>query len=378
MGSRSTSYDDPNGEVHRRDWGPHMKGMLPPERYEVSGVIHCHSTYSDGMESVPIIADAANRAGLAFLLMTDHDTLAPLHELGEQWVNNTLLLFGVEVTPRHNHYLAYGVAQPVSPHLPPALYTAAVAEQGGIGFLAHPCDPGSAYLGQNSYSWEDWSVSVYTGMEIWNYFSQWIGACTDRRSTLRNLVHWKGAVGAPYPEALARWDEAGRQRRVVGIGGPDAHGYKVSLLGQKITIHPYLRSFQTIRTHLILPRPFSRDVRADRLLVMEALREGACFVANHEEGDPTGFRFIGRQGDRWVEMGQEVAIAQVGEVFLSARIPYLHHHKPILRVVKDGQTIAETKDCDLQLWDQGPGVYRIEAWRNGRGWIFSNPIYIRG
>lgn len=355
-----------------------MKGMLPPERHEVSGVIHCHSTYSDGMEPVPTIAEAANRAGLSFLLMTDHDTLAPLHELGEQWVNDTLLLFGVEVTPRHNHYLAYGVSQAISPHLPPAAYTAAVAEQGGIGFLAHPYEYGSPHLGQNSYSWEDWSVRTFTGMEIWNYFSEWISACRDPWSTAQSLVWWKRAVRAPYPETLARWDELGRQRRVVGIGGLDAHGFKVSLLGQKMTIHPYLRAFRSIRTHLMLPRPFTREVRSDRLLVMEALREGACFFANHEEGDPTGFRFSGWREDAWVEMGQEVTTERPGELFLSARIPYVHHRKPLMRILKDGQPIAETQDCDLQAWDQGPGVYRVEVWRNNRGWIFSNPIYVRG
>ncbi|MFZ5815095.1 MAG: CehA/McbA family metallohydrolase [Bacillota bacterium] len=355
-----------------------MKGMIPPERHEVSGVIHCHSTYSDGMEPVSVIAEAANQAGLDFLLMTDHDTLAPLHELGEQWVERTLLLFGVEITPRHNHYLAYGVTQSISPHLPPALYTAAVAEQGGIGFLAHPVERGSSPLGQNSYTWEDWSVTAYTGIEIWNYFSQWIGACSSRLATARTLIDWRSAVRAPYPETLARWDQLGLQRRVVGIGGMDAHGIKVSLLGRQVTLHPYLRAFRAIRTHLLLPRPFTRDLRTDRLLVMEALREGSCYVANHEEGDPTGFRFLGRRGDQWVEMGQEVAMERPGELFLSTRVPYQHRGKPVIRILKDGVPIAETRDCDLQVWDQGPGVYRVEAWRNGRGWIFSNPIYLRG
>lgn len=355
-----------------------MKGMIPPERHEVSGVIHCHSTYSDGMEPVPVIARAANEAGLSFLLMTDHDTVAPLHELGEQWCENTLLLFGVEITPRHNHYLAYGVTQSISPHLPPSVYSAAVIEQGGIGFLAHPDERGSSHLQQNRYGWEDWSVTAFTGMEIWNYFSEWIGSCTDLWCTARSLVNWRKAVRAPYPETLARWDAMGRSRRVVGIGGMDAHGFKKKVLGREVTIHPYKRSFRAVRTHLLLPSPFTREVRTDRLLVMEALREGSCFFANHEEGDPSGFRFIGRYGEHWVEMGQEVTTEQPGQLYLSVRIPYVHDGKPLLRILKDGQAIAETLDCDLQVWDQGSGVYRVEAWRDGRGWIFSNPIYVRG
>lgn len=355
-----------------------MNGLTPPERFVVSGAIHCHSTYSDGMEPVPVIAEAANQAGLSYLLMTDHDTLAPLHELGEQWVNQTLLLFGVEITPRQNHYLAYGVTQPISPHLPPQGYTEAVAEQGGIGFLAHPFEYGSRPLGQNSYPWEDWQVTQYTGVEIWNYFSQWIGACRDPWCTARSLVDWRWAVRAPYPDTLARWDQLGRTRRVVGIGGLDAHGIKRSVLGRSVTIHPYLRAFRTIRTHLLLPQPFSGKVGTDRLVVMEALREGRCFIANHEEGDPAGFTFLGHRKDQWVEMGQEIHLDGPGQLFLSTRVPYQHQGKPLMRILKDGQPIAETQDCDLQVWDQGPGVYRVEVWRGRRGWIFSNPIYVRG
>jgi len=49
-----------------------------------------------------------------------------------------------------------------------------------------------------------------------------------------------------------------------------------------------------------------------------------------------------------------------------------------LAAVDSLDTGIETVDCDLQVYDQGPGVYRVEAWRGGRGWIFSNPIYLRG
>lgn len=354
-----------------------MKGLTPPALHEVSGVIHCHSTYSDGMESIPVIADAANRAGVDYLIMTDHDTLAPLYEIGEQWHNDTLLLLGCEITPRNNHYLAYGITQTISPHLPPAEYTVAVAEQGGIGFLAHPFEHGSPVLGQNSYSWEDWTVRHYTGMEIWNYFSEWVGSCQSVPLTVRAVTNWKKATKGPDPRTLARWDELGLTRRVAGIGGLDAHGVKHALMGREIVFHPYEKAFRTIRTHLLLTEPFSRHVAEDRTRVMEALREGRCFFANHEEGDPTGFTFLARSGGEWVLMGQEAVHPGTGQVHFSTRVPYRRSGKPTLRLLKDGQPIAETRDCDLQAVDQGPGVYRVEAWKNGRGWIFSNPIYLR-
>jgi hypothetical protein len=354
-----------------------MTALNPPPLFEVSGAIHCHSTYSDGMEPIPVILAAANRAGLDYLLMTDHDTLAPLAEIGEQWSGRTLLLVGCEITPRHNHYLAYGITQEISPHLPPAEYTRAVAAQGGIGFIAHPFERGSTFLRQNRYTWEDWSVQEFTGIELWNYFSEWVGSCRNLWTTLRSLVSWRRAIRAPEPAALARWDEIGRRRRVVGIGGLDAHGIKFRALGREVVLHPYERAFRSVRTHLLLKEPFNGEVAHDRLLVLEALREGRCFIANHEEGDPRGFVFVARCEGRWLLMGEEALWPGPGAVWFSARVPYRHTGKPILRILKDGEVIAETADCDLQVADQGPGVYRVEAWRKGRGWIFSNPIYLR-
>jgi len=353
-----------------------MTDLTPPSVVDVSGVIHCHSTFSDGTEPIERLAAWAGEAGLDYLLMTDHDTLAPLTEVGEQWMGNTLLLLGCEITPRQNHYLAYGIDQVISPHLPPAEYTAAVAAQGGIGFLAHPVEFGSRIIGQNSYSWEDWSVTEYTGVEIWNYFSEWVGSCTSLPATLRTLVNWRRAIRAPYDSVLAKWDELGQHRRVVGIGGLDAHGVKRRLLGLTICLHPYLRAFRSVRTHLLLPTPFTRDVGQDRILVMNALWEGSCYVANHEEGDPTGFTFVGRQKAQWVPMGAEATLSRPGATWLSARIP-AKAPRASLRLLHNGKVIAETHSHDLQAPDQGPGVYRVEAWRNGRGWIFSNPIYLR-
>ena len=77
-------------------------------------MIHCHSTYSDGTGTVPEIAAAARAAGLDYLLLTDHDTLAAA-ELGEEgWHGSVLLLVGFEVSPRaQNHYLAFGLERPI-------------------------------------------------------------------------------------------------------------------------------------------------------------------------------------------------------------------------------------------------------------------------
>ncbi len=82
--------------------------------HDLAGVLHVHSTYSDGTGTVPEIAAAARANGLDFLLLTDHDTLAARDRGEEGWHDAVLMLVGEEVSPRReNHYLAFGLERPI-------------------------------------------------------------------------------------------------------------------------------------------------------------------------------------------------------------------------------------------------------------------------
>lgn len=370
----------------------------PPALYEISGAIHCHSTYSDGSDSLAEIAVAANRAGLDFLLLTDHDTLAPLHDHGERRWGRTLMLIGAEITPRHNHYLVHGVTDLPSPDLPPQDYIDRVRAQGGFGIIAHPWERGSPLLRLKEYCWTDWSVDGFDALELWNFSSAWVSDCASLPRLARALLDWRGAVGDPDPRTLARWDELGARRRVVGLGGVDAHGVKQSLGLWTWHVHPYHRIFRTVRTHLLLPEPPAAGDNALRGQVMAALRAGRGYVANWLRGDPAGFRFLARAGDRWLTMGDEhVHPGPVGAVRFFAHPPDRggrgrRSGGVTVRLLKDGAVVATATaatgeaamgaagtggDAAIRAVDQGPGVYRVEVYRGGRGWVYSNPIYLR-
>lgn len=345
----------------------------PGPYHEVTGVIHCHSTYSDGFEPVPIVVKAANEAGLDYLLMTDHNTLAYLEEVGEGWQRETLLLLGIEVSPPRSHYLAYGIQTAPCEQQPLQGIIDDVKRQGGVGFVAHPFDRGSPFLRVPSYHWEDWTVTGFDGLELWNWISDWAGNCTGLGRALRSVVDWRFAASGPDQRALELWDALGRTRRVVGIGGVDAHGIKKRILGVDMRIHPYAKSFRTVRTHLLLREPFVRDPAVDRLLVLEALREGRCYFANWLQGDPTGFAFTASQsGEVGLTMGEEAVWSAPTQ--LSIRTP----SPATIRLLCDGRPIAERHGAHLEADAAGPGVYRTEVWRQAKGWIFSNPIYLRG
>ena len=146
--------------VDLSDW-PH-EGVPPTAR----GVFHVHSDRSDGSATVDDIAAAAARAGLQFVIFTDHGDGtrtpdAPVYRSG------VLCIDAVEISTTGGHYIALGL--PVAPY-PLAGEPYAVVEDvrrlGGFGIVAHP---GSA---KADLGWTDAGLA-YDGIEWLNGDSQW-------------------------------------------------------------------------------------------------------------------------------------------------------------------------------------------------------------
>ena len=68
-----------------------------------------------------------------------------------------------------------------------------VRELGGLSFLAHPNDPAAPAFHETDISWADWSVTHFTGIELWNGLSE-----------LKTMVPTKlhGVLYAFFPELL--------------------------------------------------------------------------------------------------------------------------------------------------------------------------------
>lgn len=359
--------------------------------YDKAGVIHVHTRYSDGKGTVAAVARAAVRAGAEYIIVTDHDSLAGFENGEEGWYDRrgrlvgsnvrgggrTLVLFGYEISPDDgNHFLALGVTQVVSKELPPAAYVREVARRGGLGFIAHPDYPPSDQYPLKTFPWTDWSVTGYTGLEIWSYSVDWLTGVTTVPRLLASLVWPDRYTDGPMPETLARWDELCRSswrrgQKIVGIGGTDAHGI----------LYSYRRMFQTVRTHVLLEQDWSGDAVRDKHAVLAALRKGAAYVAYDRLHDATGFRFTAETNGQIVVMGGTASRARrhgaQRSVWLRAVAPTsctltLRTSDGIVRQV-EGKRLEERVD--------EPGVYRIEAFLPSplglRPWVFTNPIYIR-
>src|SRR4029079_6625908 len=77
------------GEIEAAQAGDDCADLLALE--DVRGLVHCHSTYSDGRDSIEAMARAADALGADYLTTTDHSPTASyaggvgLDRLKEQW-----------------------------------------------------------------------------------------------------------------------------------------------------------------------------------------------------------------------------------------------------------------------------------------------------
>lgn len=360
--------------------------------YEYVGNLHLHTTYSDGARLHDVIAASAIRAGLDFITVTDHNVLVQgvegLYRSADG--RQVLLLTGEEVhdmqrQPQRNHLLVYGAGRELAPaaqNQPPQPLLDAVNAAGGCAFLAHPIDRAVPWVGERSYSWVDWDIQGYTGIELWNAMSSLKNLLLKPQNAPAAIFDYYRQLIGPDPEIVALWDALLRQgRRVAITGNSDAHGTPMGFGPIRRIIFPYEFLFRGVNTHVLLEQPLTGEWQADGPALYGAIARGHAFVGYGIPGDPRGFRFEGlRQSNR--QAAEPVAI--MGDDVRLAALDLLRITAPAaarLRLIRDGEVVAQGVGETLTYRPTQPGAYRAEAWRRyrnqERGWAFSNPIYVR-
>ena len=277
------------------------------------GAFHVHSDRSDGSAAVEDIAAAASRAGLQFVIFTDHGdgTRAPDPPV---YRSGVLCIDAVEISTSGGHYIALGM--PASPY-PLAGEPHAVVEDvrrlGGFGIVAHP---GSAKAG---LGWTDFGLA-YDGIEWLNGDSQWrdesrraLGGAVVRY-LLRPSEVLAALLDRPGP-LLAQWDDSTRRRQVVALAGADAHAHLASGARRDgdddrfaLAFPGYEHVFRVFSINVELDREFAGDeaAAADAALLLAGIRAGRVFTVIDMVAAPARFSFEGRTGDRRHPMGTRV------------------------------------------------------------------------
>ncbi|MBN1135819.1 MAG: CehA/McbA family metallohydrolase [Anaerolineae bacterium] len=343
------------------------------------GNLHMHTVHSDGTKTHQELAQIAEQAGLDYLIVTDHNVLVTD---AEGWHGKTLVLVGEEVhdqkrLPQSSHTLCFDIHEDVTEYADdPQRLIDAVAAQGGFTFLAHPFEHDAVpFLPEPNISWRDWQVTGYAGIELWNYMSEFKGALTGKAHAVLCAYFPALTASGPYPETLRKWDELLQTRPVAALGGSDAHGntYHLGPLSREVQSYGYL--FRCVNTHLLSEEPLTGDAEHDRAVIYGALRTGRGFLGYERPGEIARFSFWARSGDSEATMGETLAIQGKAEFRVTCPRP------AELRLIRNGQVVAHAQSERLTLVAHEEGVYRAEAYRRyagrRRGWIFSNPIYVR-
>jgi hypothetical protein len=343
-------------------------------KYDYKGIIHCHSTYSDGTGDMEEIGKAANDAGLDFVMMTDHDQMKPVEDGQEKWNGSSIIICGTEITPDKNHFIVFGDKKLKDVEklraLKPQEYIDAVAAQGWFGFIAHPDHGGTAKFGIPSYRWEDWNVGTYCGMGLWDLMTDWQSQLDREDVSMEVYTEFEDWLSGPRIETLKRWDELNKKGKVVGIGEIDNHKYKKEYNGQTLEIFPYETAFKTISNHILLDKPLEKDFKKAKKQVLEALKHGSVYVSFDWWDDPTDFSFEIDNGKKVAGMGDTIELGEKTE--LVASFP----QEGLLNVYKNGESILEEEGDEILVDLTEPGAYRVEAMRNDIVWILSNNIYV--
>ena len=359
-------------------WRPHdVAGTAPQDGYtRVSGVVHVHTIFSDGGGGIDDVVAAAKRAGLHFVVVTDHNTTdaKPL----EGYRDGVLVIVGAEVSTTAGHLLGIGIADPTyrfSGDAQDGLDD--VRELGGFAFAAHPLSAREDFL------WRGWTLPGGWGMEILNGDSQWRAAGWPRllRAAASYPMNAPCALAGSWTnpaEALAKWDEVTAVRDTPAIVGADAHqriayGKRVSL-----PLPSYESTFRVARNHVLLDRPLTGSAPEDARAIAEALGRGRSYVGLDAIAPAGGVSFVAESGDdRWT-MGDTVSprpdlrLTVGGQIPRNARIAIVANDAGVARVR------AESREGTATLAGAGPGLYRAEIRLDGwdAPWVVTNVIAV--
>ena len=362
---------------------------------DFAGVIHVHSFLgghsAGGFQE---IIDAAQAASLSFVIMTEHP--AKEFNTAEKTLNGkyggVLFLNGNEVTTRDGDRLLIIPGDEVT-----GQFNSPEERLSTVSLLQHAQARGKIAVVAYPEDFKTWSSPAFGAIEIYNVYTnaRAINPVVAFFDTIWSYRTYQSLLFASFynapANALRKFDEVSKSRKVVALAGNDAHanvGVSLNdssgktLLG--LRVDPYETSFRLVRMHVLLSAPapdHSMRIRppVDVTALQEALMAGHCFIGFDLLGDSSGFTFVADNGVERRVQGDEISMLTNVRLLVSSPIP--------ARVVllKDGAINQERNGAKKQEFVvTEKGVYRVELYLSQlphraaeQPWIISNPIYVR-
>ena len=344
--------------------------------------MHVHTTNSDGSGTPDAVASAAARAGLKFLILTDHGDATRTTD-SPRYRSGVLTIDAVEVSTSGGHVIALDLPRAPYPlRGEPGDVLEDVQRLGAMAIVAHPTSLKADLV------WHD-ADRPFDGVEWLNGDSEW----RDERSWSLTRILFTYWFRAPESlalildrpdSALTLWDRAARTHNVVGLGGSDAHAKIGGDLDHGGPAALHVPSYEQVFRTFSLGLPgvtLSGNAAADARLVISAIRAGHVFTAIDAFAQPARLEFRASGPGLTAQGGDRVAAGVPLALHAEVDVPEL---TPTLTLYRDGSVAGMATGARLEYETDGaPAVYRVEATlpvRRGGGplapWLVSNPIYV--
>lgn len=353
-----------------------------PVAPDVRGVYHVHTVRSDGTGTIDEVAAAASRAGLHFVIVTDHGDGTRRPD-PPAYRHGVLCIDAVEVSTTAGHYAALGIGQ--SPYPlggEPGDVVEDVGRLGGFGIVTHPLSP------KRGLAWQDWQAP-FDGIEWLNGDSVWRDASRLRlaRALWTFAFRPVASLATLYgrPAALDRADRVLARRPVVLMAGVDVHA-RLGARGGRGTygdglflrVPSYETAFEVASLGLRLARPLTGDAAADADAVVGAIRSGHVHTVVNGLARPGAFELVASSGGVLAAEGDRMPLAGAVSIHVRANTP----PGGCIVLFLDGHEVDRVAAGSLVYASNRRGVYRAEVWleapREGRPrpWIVGNPVYV--
>lgn len=337
---------------------------LPPARYIQSAPEFPDFHDYRGIVDLPIktsgmdqtaIADLAKTSQIDFIFLADRVQPGDTDFGIAGFTDDILFISGGAFDVGGSQIIGANLHEPIKPNLTPNDLIEAIHDQGGLAIAADPAKFESS---------EDYALA--DAMEVYSQRSAWLAQSPTTlylRAIFSGTDHFLTGLDVRPDANLALYDRMTTGARVAmlaGTGAPD----NLNVLGAKVGTLPQLFLFCT--THLI-----ARE--RDTAPILEALRLGHSYTSFDYLGYVGAFAFFAHVGDAIAMMGDEIHLAP--GLTLKTELPAPADR---IAIYQDGAEVTSADNATtLEFAPKSPGAYRIEAYRSGKLWIMSNPIYVR-
>ncbi len=363
----------------------------PDGYYDYRGVTHSHSDLTTGSSSQEEINQAAQRAGLDFLIHTELNYFNA-GARPEGFFNKLLVLQGNEYSYLDTHLLVYnggarhafsGLGE-VQVYLADLLSKRKTDSRSEMVVLAHPYKDGSSWAGEYPEG--------LNGIEVLNLKSIWQNAWSESKlSFIWSLFVYPFnsrlallRIYSPPARELQLWDKLNSKSQLVGLLGNDATA-RLSSVGKGFFRFPsYQESFSIASNHVLLSSELTGDFESDRNKIIRALASGNFYFCMDLLGDPKGFLAEVKAGNKTYLPGAKIKLSEHPKLQVrlskSPRFPYE------IRILHNGNLMKTFNEPSVTAELMATGSYRVVVrviptlplpdGKRWFSWIFTNSFDI--